>query len=99
MPREVRLTPRAVSDRNDIWLHIAEDQITAADRVLDRFDDIFRLLSDNPNAGPSQPRLGVGIRTFTVEGYVVCYRLGADAVEVVAILHGARDITRRLIDE
>ena len=99
MPREVRLTDRAQSDRNAIWLHIAEDRIGAADRILERFDDIFRLLSDNPNAGPSKPRLGKGRRTFTVEGYVICYTVSPVAIEVIAILHGARNITRRLLDD
>ncbi|RYE88232.1 MAG: type II toxin-antitoxin system RelE/ParE family toxin [Hyphomicrobiales bacterium] len=99
MPREVRLTDRATSDRNAIWLHIAEDRITAADHILDRFDEIFRLLSDNSSAGPAKPRLGKGMRTFTVEGYVICYRVSPDAVEVIAILHGARKITRRLLED
>lgn len=99
MPREVRLTDRSKSDRNAIWLHIAEDRIGAADRILERFDDVFRLLSDNPDAGPSKPRLGRGIRTFTVEGYVICYRVTPEAIEVIAILHGARNITRRLLED
>ena len=99
MPREVRLTDRAKSDRNAIWLHIAGDRMGAADRILERFDDIFRLLADNPNAGPSKPRLGKGRRTFTVEGYVICYTVTPKAIEVIAILHGARRITRRLLEE
>ena len=99
MPREVRLSERAKADRNAIWLHIAEDRITAADRILERFDDVFRLLSDNPNAGPSRPRLGKGRRTFTVEGYVICYTVSPTAIDVMAILHGARNITRRLVDD
>lgn len=73
--------------------------MSAADRVLERFDDIFRLLSGNPNAGPARPRLGRTIRTFTVEGYVLCYRVSTDAIEVIAILHGARKITRRLLED
>lgn len=99
MPREVRLTDRAKSDRNAIWLRIAENRISAADRILERFDDVFQLLSDNPNAGPSRPRLGKGRRTFTVEGYVICYTVTPSAIEVIAILHGARNITRRLLEE
>jgi toxin ParE1/3/4 len=99
MPREVRLTNRAKSDRNASWLHIAEDRMSAADRILERFDDVFRLLSDNPNAGPSKPRLGKGRRTFTVDGYVICYTVSPVAIEVIAILHGARNITLRLLEE
>ena len=99
MPLEVRLSQRAKSDQNSIWLHIAEDNTAAADRVLGRFDDIFTLLSENPNAGPAKPPLGKGRRTFNAEGYVICYRVTPKAVEVDAILHGARNITRRLFDE
>jgi toxin ParE1/3/4 len=99
MPREVRLTERAKSDRNAIWLHIADDRPSAADRILERFEDIFRLLAGSPNAGPAKPRLGKAMRTFTVEGYAICYRVTPDAIEVIAILHGARNITRRLLEE
>jgi hypothetical protein len=33
--KEFILTPRAAQDVNDVWNHIADDNIEAADRVLD----------------------------------------------------------------
>ena len=99
MPRRLRLTTRAQTQREEIWLQVAHDNLRAADRIADRFRDVLVLLADNPNAGPAKPRLGRGIRTFTVEGYVICYSVRPDAIEVLAILHGARNITRRLLEE
>ena len=99
MPHEVILGRKATNDRDQLWLHVAEHNLGAADRLLDRFEDVFRLLSENPLAGPSRPDLGNGIRTFTVEGHVICYRVVGNAIVVASIFHGARNITRRLLEE
>ena len=50
MPSVV-FTKKAREDLIDIWLHIAEDDPTAADRVLDRLDDAASHLADHPEDG------------------------------------------------
>ena len=47
------LTPRARQDINDIWDYIANDNIEAADRVLDALDNAMIKLAKNP--GPFRP--------------------------------------------
>jgi len=42
------LTPRAKQDVNDIWDYIADDNIEAADRVLDALDKAMIRLAKNP---------------------------------------------------
>jgi len=39
------LTPRAEQDVNDIWDYIADDNIEAADRVLDALNKTMRVQS------------------------------------------------------
>ena len=45
------LTPRAKQDVNGIWDYIAEDNIEAADRVLDALRDALVKLAKNPGIG------------------------------------------------
>ena len=78
---------------DDIWQFIAADDIAAADRLLDRIGDIFRLLTDNPKAGRLRSELAPHIRSWAVGNYVVFYAVQSDGVDVVRVLHGARDIT------
>ena len=99
MPHSVRLSNRAARNRNDLWLYVAENNLSAADKLLQRFEDAFRLLSENPEAGRARPDLGDNIRTFAVAGHVICCRPDHDAITVAAIFHGARNITRRLLDD
>ena len=88
MPLKVRLSAKAQRDQIAIWLCI-----------VDRFTDIFVLLADNPEAGRRRDDLGRGIRSYVVEGYVICYRIGAEMLDIVGIFHGARRITRRLLEK
>ena len=45
------LTPRAKQDVNDIWEYIANDNIEAADRVLNALDNAMIKLAKNPGLG------------------------------------------------
>jgi plasmid stabilization system protein ParE len=47
MARVVRASP-AKADAKEIWAYIAQDNPDAADRLLDRFDKLFRLLETKP---------------------------------------------------
>lgn len=99
MSLSIRLSATARAHRQAIWLYIAQNDLNAADRIVDRFRDILVLLADNPLAGQSKPLLGDGVRTYVVEGHVLCYRATESTIEVVAIFHGARNITRQLLED
>lgn len=89
-----RVTLRARTDLDEIWLFVASDRPQAADRLLERFQTTFEVLASQPYAGESRPELGRRLRSFAVGSYVVYYRvLEADTcVEILRVLHGARDI-------
>ena len=84
---------QAEADLDEIWLFIATDNLSAADRLLDRISNAFVMLADNPLAGRERPELGRGIRSFPVGNYVVFYEGTANSVSIVRVLHGARDIS------
>ncbi|KWV58167.1 plasmid stabilization protein [Bradyrhizobium macuxiense] len=90
--------PRAETDLDEIWLFIASDNIAAADRVVDRIGNIFQMLAENPLAGRQRPELGMSIRSFPAGNYVLFYEAFPNGVEIVRVLHGARDITPEDLD-
>lgn len=90
--------PLFAVDLDDIWLHIALDNVDAADRLLDRIGRVLTMLLDNPNAGRERPELGQGVRSFPVANFTVFYRPTAQHVEFLRALHGARDIGAEDVD-
>jgi addiction module RelE/StbE family toxin len=88
---KVRYTPQAKSDLTEIFSHIAEDNARAARGVIATIRQDITLLSDNPRLG----RLGRVSGTRELVGsqfpYVVAYRATGDLVEILAVLHTARD--------
>lgn len=93
MQRSVNQTPRARADLLDIWNYIAPDNEAAADRLLERIGRVFDMLAHQPHAGRGRPELGVtDLRSFPVGNYVVFYLPEAEAVTIVRVLEGHRDI-------
>jgi plasmid stabilization system protein ParE len=73
--------------------YIAEDNVDAADRVLDRFLEVFELLGENPDMGHFRDDLTTHpVRFFPVYSYLVVYMSGTSPVEVVRVLGRAQDI-------
>lgn len=87
------LRPQAREDALEIWQYIAADNEAAATALLHRSDRAIRTLAANPLAGRGRPEIGLDIRSFPVGNYILFYIPTTTAIEVVRILHGARDIT------
>ena len=75
---------------------VATDDFEAADRLTGRIAEATERLTDFPESGTPRPELGPGIRSLVVGRYLVLYRVGADSVDVVRIVHGARELRRLL---
>lgn len=91
MARLIR-TSTAERDLVKIGLHIAEDSVEAALRVLDVIDEHLQLIAQYPMMGENCPELGRELRKTTIGKYVVFHRPLGDEVCIVRVLHGARDI-------
>lgn len=98
MPSVV-LRPRAFVDLADIWAFIAEDSMKHANRFAALIDSQFRALACQPNMGRSRPELATDLRSFPVGRYIIFYLPRPKGVEIVRVLHGARDIESVLHDE
>jgi toxin ParE1/3/4 len=75
---------------------IARDSPSRADRFGDRLEAVCQDLADMPGMGRVWPDLGGGMRRFLFGDYLIYYRPSADGVEILRVLHGARDIRRAL---
>jgi len=91
MPRVTR-RPLAETDILEIWDYIADDSLAAADRWVDRLDEQFRLLAAQPMMGRARGELAPGVRSFPFGRYVIFYVPLDDGIDLVRVLHGARDI-------
>ena len=87
-----RLSVQSRSDLDDIWLYIASDNLTAADRFTDELVGKFQMLATQPGIGRTRDELAESLRSFPVGNYVIFYRAMQDGIEVVRVLSGFRDI-------
>lgn len=85
--------------------YIGKDRISAADRFLDAAREAFDFYSRVPLLGAEYPTKNErlkGMRVFRVKGFpnhLAFYFPRDDGIEVVRILHGARDLDAALRDE
>ncbi|MFZ0495497.1 MAG: type II toxin-antitoxin system RelE/ParE family toxin [Methylocella sp.] len=91
MPR-ILIRPRAQIDLAEIWDFIGEDSQARADSFLDRLDQSFHGLAGNPRMGRARGELSQDLRSFPLGRYVIFYLALADGIEIVRVLHGARDL-------
>lgn len=84
--------PFALLDVAEIWDYIADDSEARANAFINTIDQKFKNLSDAPHMGRSRDELGKGMRSFPVSRYIIFYRPLPDGVEIVRVLHSARDI-------
>jgi toxin ParE1/3/4 len=84
--------PLAELDLIEIWDYIAENNETGADAFIDVIDQKLHTLAERPNMGRPRPELAEGLRSFPIGRYVIFYRPIPDGVEIVRVLHGARDL-------
>ncbi len=94
------LTPLARADIFDIWSFIAEHSEDAADRVERAIYEGCEFIAEGPLRGHSHPGVTVrGLRFWTLTRYphyIVVYRPETKPLQIVAVLHGKRNIWRIL---
>jgi len=79
-------------DLVDIWLYIANDSPNNADNFLDQMREKFWSLAEAPQIGSKRDELRSGLRSQPMGAYLIFYFPLHDGIEVVRVLHGARDI-------
>jgi len=88
----LRISPRAAADLIEIWSYIADDSMANADAFIDRLYETLQVLGRQPGSGRRREELAPRMQSFPYGRYVIFYRAMTDAIEIVRVLHGARDI-------
>lgn len=93
------VSKRADQDLDGIADYIAQHNPSAAVRELRRLYDKFALLATQPLLGESRDDLGLDLRGFAAGSYVIFYRPTEDGIEIVGVVHGARNIPATFREE
>ncbi len=105
MPGKIGIRPRARLDIVDLAAYIAKDNAAAAERFLDACEATFEFLAGSPQIGevyPTKNRRLSGLRIFPVRGFsnhLAFYLERSNGIEIVRVVHGARDLDAALQDE
>ena len=92
----VQFTQSAQTDLLEAWLFIAEDNLSAADRLLDQIECEAHTLLLQPLMGRARPELSTDVRSWpTSTPYVV----GEESITVLRVLHHARDVRQFGFDQ
>jgi plasmid stabilization system protein ParE len=91
------VAPEAESDLKQIWRYLlGEAGLAVANRIQGELVSAFEGLADVPGKGHRRPDLTTrDVLFFSVYQYMIVYRR-AVPVEIVAVLHGKRDVKRLL---
>lgn len=92
-------TAEALADLDEIWFHIAFDNVAAADAFLDKLLEKGEAIGAFPYTGTDRSDLAPDLRSFPVGRYVIFYRALPDGIQIIRVLHGARDVEGLMIED
>ena len=105
MSHGLRILPAADADVDAAAFFIAQDSVDAALRFFDAVAATYHKIREHPRADArlmfDHPRLQ-DVRKCSVQGFsshLVFYRIDADMVEIIRVLHAARDLPAVLLEE
>ena len=90
----VHYSRQARADLIEIWLHIAGESQSVADRCLETIEASCDRLAMFPELGPARPDIASDARMLVVERWLALYRIEQDKVQIVRVVDGARDLTK-----
>ena len=96
------LAPAAKSDILEIWNYYAAEvgDTALADRMRDEIFAGIRMAARKPDIGHFRRDLAdEPLRFWRVRKYLIIYRSEAKPIQVVRVLHGARDVQAVLGDK
>jgi toxin ParE1/3/4 len=95
--REIRLSPMAEFDLDDIWSYsVAQWDEAQAQHYLMALDTTMKLLAENPHIGRAIDEIRTGYFKFPAASHIPVYRSQPDAIEFIRILHKRMDVDRHI---
>ena len=91
MKMRVRWTENAVRQLLDIYEYISENSPVYAKRTVDRLTRRSEQIASFPRSGRKVPEYPAeDIREVIEKPYRIIYRIKADQIDVLAVVHGAQ---------
>ena len=92
----IEWTEPALDDLAAIREYIARDSEQYAVQFVGRIIDAVEKLSSFPEMGRKVPesRRRDRVRELLFQNYRIIYRLASERIQIIAVLHGARDLRR-----
>ena len=93
---------KAKRDALRIFVYIGEQNMDAAERFLRALNDDIKKLSDMPGMGARREftsRQLANLRSWPISGfenYLIFYRFDKETLQILRVIHGARDLERAL---
>lgn len=92
-------SPRSRTDFAEILDYFGETDADSALDFVTRIQLACEQLAQTPAMGRKRDNLAKGLRSFPLDKYIIFYRIVKDDIEIVRVLHGARDIESIFADE
>jgi len=89
---KLSVSPEAECDLDEIEAYIGADNPVAAINFVKQLTDDFAQLPANPRIGRKRDYLRAGLRSITKGDHLILYWQKKDVIEIVRVLHSARDI-------
>ena len=87
---EVRQAAR--NDLSDIATYIARDNPERAVSFIEELLARIEMVFERPLSFPARGELGAGVRSAIHGRYLIFFRVSERLIEILRVLHGARDI-------
>lgn len=66
--------------------------------MLDAIEHRWQQLARHPYSGFSREDIAPDLRHLVIRQYLILYRVGAETIEIVRVLHGRRKLDRWMIE-
>ena len=93
MNPQFRITEPAIQDIEQIADYIAKQSgLLQSELFLDKLDAKFLKISQYPNLGRQRDEILAGIRSLSIDKYLILYMQMGEDVEIFCVVSGYRDL-------
>jgi toxin ParE1/3/4 len=93
------ISPEASHDLDEISDYFANRNIEAGEWFVEEFDKKCRNLINFPNMGRSYEEIDPFLRGVALKGYIILYLSRNNAIEIVRVVRGERDLPMLFSDD
>jgi plasmid stabilization system protein ParE len=92
MSRRLVVSSDATRDLTNLWLYRARSSIASAEKLLQRIEEKFELLTVNPDIGQAATFIRREGRVFSVEHCAILYLANEEELTIVRVVHGGQAV-------